>query len=91
MFIRPELGGKVQDVYFSLHTVFTCITKKEILQRLALESTKILKMFHQTSSRVFTRILVYAQQRGVGWDRQIDRQIKESLCASTSQLLRRVQ
>ena len=21
MFIRPELGGKVQDVYFSLHTV----------------------------------------------------------------------
>ena len=22
MFIRPELGGKVQDVYFSLHTVY---------------------------------------------------------------------
>ena len=24
MFIRPELGGKVQDVYFSLHTVLVC-------------------------------------------------------------------
>ena len=23
MFIRPELGGRVQDVYFSLHTVYT--------------------------------------------------------------------
>ena len=28
MFIRPELGGKVQDVYFSLHTVNeACIDK----------------------------------------------------------------
>ena len=29
MFIRRELGGTVQDVYFSLHTVTECVVKEQ--------------------------------------------------------------
>ena len=35
MFIRPELGGKVQDVYFSLHTVFTNVNNGVHVRTLA--------------------------------------------------------